>query len=218
VAIDSCPADLTPTDTISCHDSCHAADLAARASAVELEVECAAGVPAAVGSVGAGCATGPGILLAGRVVQGLDAARFAPAPASLSVLTTTLLSTHSAQRTIGAEGGPGVPTNMLTITWDGRPVRLTVVGEIDLATRQQFEQALARTLGTDGDTQLDLRGVPFMDTHSVTAVVHCANRLHREGGRLIVHHPPASLLRIFEILWGDDGGSRLHISGHHGES
>jgi anti-anti-sigma factor len=109
-----------------------------------------------------------------------------------------------------------VPDGALIITWEGQPVRIAVVGEIDLDTRQQFEQALAQVDG-DGDTQLDLLGVPFMDTHSVTAVVHCANRLHRDGGRLIVHHPPASLLRIYKLLWGGDHKSRLHIEGHPGE-
>jgi anti-anti-sigma factor len=108
-----------------------------------------------------------------------------------------------------------VPTDSLTITWDGQAVRVAVAGEVDLATREQFEQALAQTFGGDGDTRLDLRGVPFMDTHSVTAVVHCANRLHREGGRLIVEHPPASLTRIFELLWGGgQDGSWLYISEH----
>jgi anti-anti-sigma factor len=110
-----------------------------------------------------------------------------------------------------------VPGDALTITWEGQPVRVTVVGEVDLATREQFDRALARTFGSDGDTRLDLGGVSFMDTHSVTAVVLCANRLHREGGRLVVHHPPASLVRIFELLWGGDDGSRLYISGHRGE-
>jgi anti-anti-sigma factor len=110
-----------------------------------------------------------------------------------------------------------VPAASLTITWEGQPVRLAVVGEIDLATREQFGEALAQTFGGDGDTLLDLRGVPFMDTHSVTAVVHCANRLHREGGRLIVDHPPASFMRVFQTLWGgtdgDGEGARLYISG-----
>jgi anti-anti-sigma factor len=109
-----------------------------------------------------------------------------------------------------------VPDGALIITWEGQPVCLAVVGEIDLDTRQQFERALAQMEG-DGDAQLDLRGVPFMDTHSVTAVVHCADRLQGEGGRLTVHHPPDSLLRIYELLWGGDHGSRLHIAGHPGE-
>jgi anti-anti-sigma factor len=109
-----------------------------------------------------------------------------------------------------------VPTAGLIIIWEGEPVSLAVVGEIDLDTRLQFERALAQIDG-GGDAKLDLRGVPFMDTHSVTAVVHCANRLHDEGGRLVVHHPPASLIRIFELVWGGDRGSLLHIAGHRGE-
>lgn len=111
----------------------------------------------------------------------------------------------------------GVPADALTITWLDDPVRLTIVGEIDVDTREPFKQALAQTFGDRGDTVLDLQGVPFMDTHSVTAVVHCANRLRDEGGRLVVHRPPDSLLRIFEALWGGDHGSWLHISGQRGE-
>ncbi len=110
-----------------------------------------------------------------------------------------------------------MPTDALIIGWEGNPARLTVSGEVDLATREQFKQSLAQAVGADGDTLLDLRGVSFMDTHSVTAVMHCADRLDREGGRLVVHHPPPSLLRVFELLWGRDHGSRLHISGRRGE-
>jgi anti-anti-sigma factor len=107
-----------------------------------------------------------------------------------------------------------MPTDALTVSFLGSPVRVVIVGEIDLDTREQFNVALAQTLGIGGDTVLDLSGVPFMDTHSVTAVVHCANRLFDEGGRLAVYRPPPSLRRIFELLWGGDGGARLHISDH----
>jgi anti-anti-sigma factor len=105
-----------------------------------------------------------------------------------------------------------MPTDALTVSILGSPVRVAIVGEIDADTREQFKVALAQTLGSDGDTVLDLSGVPFMDTHSVTAVVHCANRLFDEGGRLVVHRPPPSLRRISELLWGGDGGARLYIS------
>jgi anti-anti-sigma factor len=118
---------------------------------------------------------------------------------------------------VGAEGRRAVPTDELLITWEGEPVRLVIVGDIDLDTREQFKQALADLLGRDGDTRLDMAGVSFMDSHSVTAVVHCANRLHDEGGRLVVHRPPDSLLRIFTTLWADAAGRWLHISGLRGE-
>jgi anti-anti-sigma factor len=110
-----------------------------------------------------------------------------------------------------------VTTDALTISFFGDSVRLVIVGEVDLATREQFKAALARTLGSYGDTVLDLSGVTFMDTHAVTAVVHCANRLFAEGGRLVIYRPPPSLRRIFELLWGGDGGARLFISGERGE-
>jgi anti-anti-sigma regulatory factor len=57
----------------------------------------------------------------------------------------------------------------------------------------------------------------FMDTRGVTLVVHTAKRLHEEGGRLIVHDPPSSLIRIFETLWESDG-EWLHMSGRLGEA
>jgi anti-anti-sigma factor len=110
-----------------------------------------------------------------------------------------------------------VTMDALTISFLGDPVRVVIVGEVDLATREQFKAALSQTLGRDGDTVLDLSGVTFMDTHAVTSVVHCANRLFAEGGRLVVHRPPPSLRRIFELLWGGDGGARLFIAGDGGE-
>lgn len=104
----------------------------------------------------------------------------------------------------------------LTITWLGELVRLTVAGEVDVSTREQFRAALGELLGALGDVRLDLQGVPFMDTRGVTLVVHTAKRLDEEGGRLIVHDPPDSLTRIFETLWIDNG-EFLYISGRRGE-
>jgi anti-anti-sigma factor len=123
-----------------------------------------------------------------------------------------LVSTMSSPREVR------VPTDALTVSFLGDPVRVVIVGEIDLDTREQFKAALAQTFGGHGDTMLDLSGVSFMDTHSVTAVVHCASRLFDEGGRLVVYRPPPSLRRIFEMLWGGGGGSRLHIAGERGEA
>lgn len=108
-------------------------------------------------------------------------------------------------------------SDVLVITSQGHPARLSVVGEIDLGTRQQFEEALARVFGTDGDTHLDLQGVPFMDTHSVTAIVQCAHRLSGEGGRLIVQNPPESLIRIYTMLWAGHDGAGLFIEGLEGQ-
>lgn len=107
----------------------------------------------------------------------------------------------------------------LIISWLGDPVRLWIAGEVDPSTREQFRTALAELLGALGDVQLHLGGVNFMDTRGVSLVVLTANRLHAEGGRLIVHDPPDSLVRIFDALWGgDDGaGAQLHISGRRGE-
>jgi anti-anti-sigma factor len=117
---------------------------------------------------------------------------------------------------VGAWGPKAEQADGLTISWLGDSVRLTVVGEVDVSTRDQFRTALDELLGALGDVRLDLQGVSFMDTRGVTLVVHTAKRLHQEGGRLIVDDPPDSLVRIFEMLWGSDG-EWLHISGRRGE-
>jgi anti-anti-sigma factor len=117
---------------------------------------------------------------------------------------------------MGGERGGKAQAGRLTIAWMGGQVRLSVVGEVDVSTREQFRAALDELLGALGEVRLDLRGVPFMDTRAVTLVVHTAMRLDEEGGRLVVHDPPDSLVRIFEALWRDNGAS-LHISGRHGE-
>jgi anti-anti-sigma factor len=114
------------------------------------------------------------------------------------------------------QGWKAQQVDVLTITWSGERVRMTVVGEVDIDTREQFRAALGELLGALGDVQLDLHGVPFMDTRGVTLVVHTAKRLHEEGGRLIVHDPPDSLVRIFETLWVGNG-EWLYISGRRGE-
>jgi anti-anti-sigma factor len=113
-------------------------------------------------------------------------------------------------------GQNGQSADDLTVTWLDDPVRLTITGEVDVDTRAQFRAALGELLGALGDVQLNLQGVPFMDTRGVTLVVHTAHRLHEEGGRLIVQDPPDSLVRIFETLWIDNG-AWLYISGRRGE-
>lgn len=117
---------------------------------------------------------------------------------------------------MAGEPGKTQQADGLTITWLGESVRLTVVGEVDVDTREQFRAALNDLLGALGDVHLDLQRVLFMDTRGVTLVVHTAKRLAEEGGRLIVHDPPESLVRIFETLWRDNG-AWLYISGRRGE-
>lgn len=107
-------------------------------------------------------------------------------------------------------------TDDLVISFQGDPVRVTIVGNVDLVTREQFKAALTQTFGDRGDVHLDLQGVTFMDTRSVTHVVHTAKRLHDEGGRLVVHNPPDSLRRIFETMWEGSQGDWLYITAQGG--
>jgi len=62
----------------------------------------------------------------------------------------------------------------LTVGRDERGAyRLTLRGELDLATAERLEQALA---DTDGEVLLDLRGLTFMDSTGVRVLLEVAEQ------------------------------------------
>ena len=78
----------------------------------------------------------------------------------------------------------------MTVERDERGARLTLRGELDLATAAQLEQALARA---GDDVLLDLRGLTFMDSTGVRVLLEAA-----EGGpaglRIVL--PPSGDVRV----------------------
>jgi anti-anti-sigma regulatory factor len=79
---------------------------------------------------------------------------------------------------------------------------LTIVGEADLTVKDMLRAALA-ALPADGtgDIHLDLAGLQFIDvacTRELMAVARC-----HPAARVVIHHPPAALLRITALLYPD---------------
>ena len=77
---------------------------------------------------------------------------------------------------------------------DARP-DLTVVtpaGEIDLGTRAELRSHLD---ACSGDVVVDLTGVELLDAGGMGVLVGTRNRLHGDGGSLVVRDPRPSVRR-----------------------
>ena len=79
---------------------------------------------------------------------------------------------------------------------------LTVSGELDMATAPDLRERL--TLATDGGAKalvVDLRGVKFMDSLGLAAILHARSRLG-DGGRLAVVLAPDSYPHLVFVTAG----------------
>ena len=76
---------------------------------------------------------------------------------------------------------------------------LIVTGEADLTVKDALRAALA-ALPADGtgDIHLDLAGLRFIDVACTRELIGAARR--RPATRVVIHHPPAALLRITALL------------------
>jgi anti-anti-sigma factor len=88
-------------------------------------------------------------------------------------------------------------------------VTMTVRGEIDMATAQQFRHEMTDFLSHSAMLQLDLSGVTFMDSTGVQAmlVVHRTARLL--GGDLVITRTSPQWLGWWTSLGFDSSGRRL---------
>ncbi|MGW2637023.1 STAS domain-containing protein [Streptomyces sp. NPDC001348] len=94
---------------------------------------------------------------------------------------------------------------------------ITVAGEIDLGACPELVRAtLAVPLG--GKTlQVDVSGVPFMDSSGLNLLLQLRRRLLAEGGRLLVtglRHQPARLLHLtetYDLLTTGSGGAAVGL-------
>lgn len=90
---------------------------------------------------------------------------------------------------------------------DGTAVRITVEGELDLASAGAVEELLRAPLEDGVERRiLDLSGLTFMDSTGLRAILTAHGAARREGRSAlqIVPGPPA-VQRIFEICGVKDG-------------
>jgi anti-anti-sigma factor len=82
----------------------------------------------------------------------------------------------------------------------GSEALLTVVGEVDVASREVFAGALASIASAELNLTLDLAAVPFMDVASVRLLLETADALDRQGRSLRGVTRQPFLRRVFAVL------------------
>ena len=87
---------------------------------------------------------------------------------------------------------------------NGAPV-VSVMGEVDLATAQAFEQTLlgAADDGT-GEVIVDLTGCSFLDSRGLKALLVTRGHLERSNRRLALVLSNPSVMRIFQLTQFDE--------------
>lgn len=93
-------------------------------------------------------------------------------------------------------------TESLTVTVDqvaeGVAVA-AVAGEIDLATVEQVERALAPPAAAGQRVIVDLTGCDFIDSSGLRALVSARSTAAEAGGRIVLVIDDAGLLRVLEV-------------------
>lgn len=99
---------------------------------------------------------------------------------------------------------------MLQVLRTARGLRL--VGEVDASTVEQLSAALDAASEGEGDVELDLSELSFIDIAGVTALVRTAIRLGEQRA-LVVRNPPRTMRRILALGWKDWPSSNLKVEG-----
>jgi len=75
---------------------------------------------------------------------------------------------------------------------------LIVVGEIDMLSAPALVSALQPFADSGGTVVLDMRGVSFMDSAGIRAILAVADAL-KGRGTLVLRDPPPLVVRLLEI-------------------
>ena len=92
----------------------------------------------------------------------------------------------------------------ITVVDEADAVRVTVVGELDLATTPELERALDAVEATPARAiVLDLDGVEFLDSTGLRAVLAADARSQANGSRLAVTRGSPQVQRLLRLVGAD---------------
>ena len=88
---------------------------------------------------------------------------------------------------------------------EGDRARLTLTGELDIATVPRLQDALEAALA-GGPRQLvvDLRTLGFLDSSGLRQFIVLADRAREEGFELVLVRPARAVLAIFQITRAEE--------------
>ncbi len=88
---------------------------------------------------------------------------------------------------------------------EGERVRLTLVGELDIATVPRLEGAIEAALaGGARELVVDLRSLGFLDSSGLRQFIVLADRAREEGFELALVRPASSVLAVFQITRAEE--------------
>ena len=87
----------------------------------------------------------------------------------------------------------------------GDEARLTLVGELDIATVQRLEEAVEKVLSQGARTVVvDLSPLAFMDSSGLRMIITLNERAGVAGWTLALVKPPEASFSVFEITGSDE--------------
>ena len=90
--------------------------------------------------------------------------------------------------------------------------RVHVAGELDIATTPQLERTLRESQCRTRLVVLDLRGLAFMDSSGVHAIVNASIRARDVGHQLLVLRGPPNVDRLFALTGSADDVEIAEVS------
>ncbi|MBI4261093.1 MAG: STAS domain-containing protein [Actinobacteria bacterium] len=87
---------------------------------------------------------------------------------------------------------------MFGIERTGEGASFRLLGELDMATVEEFTEALRDDLGMGGEVTLHLSELSFVDSSGLRAVIQCAMELEGRG-RLVLAEPTPQVRRLFDL-------------------
>ena len=85
----------------------------------------------------------------------------------------------------------------LDVQHDDATVVVLVVGEVDLATSPQLRECL---MALDGVVVVDLRGVTFLDSSGLNALIGGKKHLTGQGGTLRLQGAQPHVRHVFDVM------------------
>jgi anti-anti-sigma factor len=82
---------------------------------------------------------------------------------------------------------------------DGGMPRLTIAGDVDLASAPELERSLSALQTGGRPVLLDLRDVSFMDSSGLRVILTADARARSLGSRLLLVPGPPGVQRIFQL-------------------
>lgn len=87
----------------------------------------------------------------------------------------------------------------------GSSIRLVLAGELDLAARGHFQQALSDAQADATRVVLDLNALTLIDCASLSVVYDAAVEARRTGALLILLDPRGQVRRVLDLVGAPDG-------------